>query len=142
MFNSAEILSVKRRARYVRDKIALQKDIKVTKKLKQCAIEENEVNSTVIVSVPPRILVKKTLKSSNSRFINDLRCWSVKNNVANLHLSSLLKVLRTKLPFLPKNAHSLKKCPKKSVIRRVYPGPYVHFGLNEILKNFCTKNVK
>ena len=60
---------------------------------------------------------------------NDLREWSVTQNVSRVCLNALLNVLRKYHPNLPKDGRALKKTPRKNDnIIEMGSGTYNHIG--------------
>ena len=60
-----------------------------------------------------------------------LSYWALLFGISHTALSALLLILTTALPAeqLPKDARTLLDTPRKTVIRRVLPGNYFHYGL-------------
>lgn len=57
--------------------------------------------------------------------------WALLFGISHMALSALLIILRIYLPVeqLPKDARTLLCTPRKTVIRKVTPGNYFHYGL-------------
>jgi hypothetical protein len=66
-------------------------------------------------------------------FQKSLSEWSVKYNVPRSALTELLHILPTVIKGLPLDSRTLLKTPRKTPIRNVPPGNYVHIGIEKNL---------
>lgn len=70
-------------------------------------------------------------KTKCQDFKSELQNWSISNNIPHSAINDLLSLLKQHLCFndLPKDARSLLQTRRSFEIRNVLPGKYVHFGL-------------
>ena len=72
------------------------------------------------------------------RLMSELAKWATINGIKTIHLTRLLHILNTVLPFLPLDGRTLKKTMRVVSTKEVSPGQYYHFGISEGIK----KNIK
>jgi len=80
---------------------------------------------------------------NRSSFRSDLGNWAVKHNITATAIDELLVVLRDQVPNskLPKSSKTLLRTPKSYEISKIAGGLYFHFGLENQLKFFGTRNL-
>lgn len=71
-----------------------------------------------------------------------LKQWSISHKITQSALSDLLKVLNQHSCFshLPQDARSFLATPRTTVVKRVDPGQYVHFGLKSTLSKLLDQH--
>lgn len=100
---------------------------------------EKKSNDHELINSDP--LVSQT-GMSNSQFKEELYRWSLRHNINNTALTSLLKLLNAfGIQGLPKTSNALKNTPSNITIRRVDPGEYWHFGLEEVIRVLETNDI-
>lgn len=72
---------------------------------------------------------------------SDLSKWSLKFNVTNVALSSLLSILQPYLPQLPKDARTLLGTTRNCSVKTLGGGKYYHFGLRKNLIDILEKEL-
>lgn len=74
--------------------------------------------------------------------LNDLAQWSVENNVSQVALNSLLKLLKCHECFkhFPCDSRTVLCTPKSYDVKSVLPGKYVHFGIGKQVSKLLESN--
>ncbi|XP_037041508.1 uncharacterized protein LOC119078138 [Bradysia coprophila] len=75
-------------------------------------------------------------------FHDAIASWVVNSKTPAMHVDSLLRILQTKAPDLPKTCKSLLQTPKNA-FKNIVPmcqGSYLHIGLQNILYTFLSTN--
>jgi hypothetical protein len=74
-------------------------------------------------------------------FTERLADWAVKTQTTHSALDALIAVLKTEKGFqcLPDSSKTLLKTPKSTQFKKVHPGLYYHFGIEDHLKQILDK---
>ena len=87
------------------------------------------------------------LVDDDDTFEADIASWAIEFNICHTALSSLLKILSSRLQFLPKDARTLLKTERKVITKKAASGEYFHVGivngvLDVMASNACTKGTE
>lgn len=99
----------------------------------------NDLNVHMNINVP----ICKELPTQKRTLINDLRSWTIQQNISHTALNSLIEIFRFhghKLE-LPCDARTLMQTPKRATqsILNINNGFYFHFGVKNGIKQLLTK---
>jgi hypothetical protein len=93
-------------------------------------IEDNDVNLDTDENV--NMEIEENINIDDKKNLVAKLCdWALLFGISHVALTALLMILRISLPDeqLPKDARTLLRTPRKTVIRKVSPGNYFHYGL-------------
>lgn len=109
----------------------------------------NEISQTANIDIDSNNLILSKLNKEQSNLVtsNDLnttdyigkmiREHAIKFNLNRTSVSSLLKGLKKIYPLLPSDYRSLLKTPRKTIVKIISGGEYVHFSLINTFKLVC-----
>lgn len=97
-------------------------------------ISENEIGTSTSYST--------SNQNQTFDFHKEIASWVVNSKTPAMHVDSLLKILQTKVPDLPKTCKSLLQTPKnaRDDIIPMCQGSYLHIGLMHMLSIFLSQN--
>jgi len=107
-------------------------------------VPNNSVNANETIKAEPQNITRVSIDNIERKNLNfELRKWAIKYNISICATSDLLKVLNNAIPSinLPQDARTLLGTPRDSVSKIIFPGKYIHFGLeNQLLRIIQTTN--
>ena len=101
--------------------------------IENVATLSNEIipNSEVLTE---KIDMKNTDSRVTNHIIRGLRLIALKKNLPRTALNEVLKLLKPIFPNIPVDYRTILATPRKTNVRKVIPGRYVHFGLKSGLE--------
>lgn len=94
--------------------------------------ENDSINQdSIFVEGPNEQAACMTSQNENTNMSQQLQQWAISNNVNNMALSNLLKLLKPHFPNLPLDARTLLKTPRNTLTRLMDPGEFYYFGLEK-----------
>lgn len=95
----------------------------VTKSINRSNLQSNEIS----LEICPNPIVDKKVTNN---IIKGLRLIALKKKIARTAINDILKLLKPVFPHIPLDYRTILKTPRKTKVRSVIPGKYVHFELS------------